>query len=510
MKKYLSVLILCFTHTLYGFNGFYIGGSVGGSLTEGRLRGSDDYISPSISGNQVYGFFSHPWDTSYASSMFAGYGWTSRCFYMGFEGFIRSSFNDFAITRNNLIAGTDGHTFQERDTAQLRLGPWSYGIDARPGFFLNCNTVLYARVGVAWSRLRIQNSIRDVVHSDPFTVQFDLPFFQQRAKTKTLLRLGVGVEKAICSNLTLRTDYVFTDSGRLTLNKMGMGTFPGFALPEVIDSRNLHLRNHELLIGVSYYFQSCGYQSCNNGNPCPSQCPCFGGFYIAGGLGGTILTNKINGIARGDFSVSGTAGTVLQTLSPRHSATAFDGTLSVGYGFNNRCFYGGFEGFVQYARPRGTSKDFSFPIGETGGGDAFSIDVSNTMQLRPWHGGFAFRPGVIVDAKTLLYATIGTSFGVIKDDMSIDATGAFADLVGSGSARFTSSSTHASLRLGGGMEWAFRPCWHLRLDYAYDDYGTLRIRRSSSALTTAVDVISTDARIRFRTHSATLGLARYF
>jgi opacity protein-like surface antigen len=72
--------------------------------------------------------------------------------------------------------------------------------------------------------------------------------------------------------------------------------------------------------------------------------------------------------------------------------------------------------------------------------------------------------------------------------------------------------TRAALRAGGGLEQAFYGPWHLRLDYRFTDYGTVRVQGFTSAVEGVIGLVSLsiDSKIHPRDHALTLGLSRYF
>ena len=390
----------------------------------------------------------------------------------------------------------------EGDKTKIRVGPWHYGIDARPGFLLDPATLLYARVGIEWARIKLEE-IADYRAFGGGSLQFDLPIYASRSKPASHLRLGLGFEKYIGSHVSFRGDYVYTDYGSVSVSENVTGYNTGGAATQGVESVNVHLRNHSLLFGLAYHFCPVGCEGFEYNYNCPS----FTGVYVAGTVGGALLNGDVHGHVLANLADTGAMDL---GLSPNLERVNFDATLYLGFGFEKGCLYAGVEGFAQYARPQSSQFDGTRPNPETGGGDIQTINTTNKFSLRPWHGGVALRPGFLVSSNTLLYGTIGTSIGVIEGKSNVTAigNGAGSD---AGKLSFSSSSVRASLRVGAGIEYAWNPCWHIRLDYAYDNYGSLHMHTTQTTATAAGPaVLSEDIRAQFTTHSANIGIARYF
>lgn len=505
MKKYILLVLCLVTRQLSALDGFYCGGSIGGSVTEGPARQNLEFIDAAINVDQFYNFQSHFLDGSVDASFFAGYNLLLNPFCIGVEGFVRSSSSEYSISRSNQTADSDcGFLYQQEDKTKFRVGPWHYGVDVRPGLLVGTCACLYGRVGVEWSTIKIQESAQSTVYADD-VLEFILPVSNAHTKKRAHLRLGVGFEKCLGSHLALRTDYIYTDYGRSALASAVNGVNTGGGSTQANDSVNGHLRNHALLVGLSYYFWPIV-------NACPNVCcgcPCFRGFYVAGAVGGTLLNGQVEGTAQSSFiDASGDTGSIVQTLSPKLSQTSVNGTLYFGYGIAYRFLYGGVEGVVQYAHLSNREIDSS---NSNGGGDVFNIQAKTRIELLPWHIGVAFRPGLLLNAQTLLYGSVGTSLGVLKGKSAVSTFGS-SGLEGSGQLDFSSKSTHASLRVGGGLEYALNSRWHLRLDYVFEDFGKLEMKKSitTTVPNTTTTTVAVDAEVRFTTHTATLGVARYF
>jgi opacity protein-like surface antigen len=82
----------------------------------------------------------------------------------------------------------------------VRVGPWYYGIDARPGILLSPSTLLYGRIGVCGTSLKLNTDA-----SNEFTAvgTFEQTSFSgSKRRNGAFLRLGGGIEHHLTSNLT--------------------------------------------------------------------------------------------------------------------------------------------------------------------------------------------------------------------------------------------------------------------------------------------------------------------
>lgn len=128
------------------------------------------------------------------------------------------------------------------------------------------------------------------------------------------------------------------------------------------------------------------------------------------------------------------------------------GGVQVGYNHRVGNFFIGLEADLQTADISGST---SF------GSKAFSYSASTSVD---WFGTARVRAGYATDAM-LIYATGGLAFA----NIDVDAT--FKN--SNGTAQLSSSDTQVGFVLGGGVEFALRPNWSLKLEYQYLNFGSL-------------------------------------
>jgi outer membrane immunogenic protein len=131
-------------------------------------------------------------------------------------------------------------------------------------------------------------------------------------------------------------------------------------------------------------------------------------------------------------------------------------------------------------------------------GTALTLD-----QHLEWFGTFRGRAGVLVNPKTLLYATGGLAYGSIK------STGALAGFNGNGGAIVsiaTSSDVRAGWTVGAGAEFMFSRNWSGKIEYLYMDLGRFNNTFTLAPLAT----IGVNTSSHFTDHIARVGLNYHF
>lgn len=136
------------------FDGFYVGGDIGGTVSSTKVNSSDK-----IAGDGVLG------------GLFAGYGLTYNSLYFGAEA------NGSLSSLKSTLAGTD------------LTRKYGFGIAGRAGYVFNPTTMAYGVVG--WERGRFE--VKDAVSKDSAWLDG--------------LRLGIGLEHKLTQNISLRGEF---------------------------------------------------------------------------------------------------------------------------------------------------------------------------------------------------------------------------------------------------------------------------------------------------------------
>ena len=160
------------------------------------------------------------------------------------------------------------------ETAQL--GPWEGSIDFTPGIMW-CDTLFYARVGVAGNRIKLKTSVdftipvSEDLMNFPFDTVSTANIYGANSKNKHALRLGFGLSTYISENLSVNVNYIFTRYGKVrtficptnvteilqTSVAQTTGAAPITLPPLYLSSdASIRIKRQTFTIGLNYYFDS--------------------------------------------------------------------------------------------------------------------------------------------------------------------------------------------------------------------------------------------------------------
>jgi opacity protein-like surface antigen len=156
-------------------------------------------------------------------SLFFGGGGFWDNLYAGVEA--QANFNSIETTKD--LTGGAG---QKSGELSIKI-PYTAALDFRPGYLFNQQVIVYGRLGIAGSMLKVSNELSPAEDVSKF-----IPG----------LRLGLGVDAFVTTDWSLRFDYVFTkyldadSSYNLTKTKVVNNTYGE--------------KMHQFGIGVAYHF----------------------------------------------------------------------------------------------------------------------------------------------------------------------------------------------------------------------------------------------------------------
>lgn len=178
--------------------------------------------------------------------------------------FAAELFGEAASKKNNVTYNafnqvpTDAVNTFLSTNVKSQLKDFEYGIDLRPGFIINCNTLIYGRAGASFNRLNLSsNTTFNIVDNN---TQTSSPNSLSIDDTKNVvgLRLGFGVEHALPCNFAITADYIYTKYFN-DVNVNGTANVINTVVPSVTvnglnNSISSTMTTQTILFGLKYYF----------------------------------------------------------------------------------------------------------------------------------------------------------------------------------------------------------------------------------------------------------------
>ncbi|MBS0288656.1 MAG: outer membrane beta-barrel protein [Proteobacteria bacterium] len=253
------------------FDGFYLGGSFGGTSTSVVQDQITEFRVFDDSNDDLEVFTFHidgpnalKTSNSLKGAIFAGYGQAWNQFYFGGEIFVdlaryknyNSVEDDFTLGSPNGIVGQFlTYAIVTGNSTHTKLNQFQYGLDLRPGVLLTPTSMLYGRVGFAINDLDL-NSDSFVLASDVGDIEGgSLALSLSEEKDKVAWRIGLGLEQSILPCLSCRLDYIYTYYGKARVT----GDVTTFVNPSFFiildDDTFVKTYNNTVMLGLSYYFK---------------------------------------------------------------------------------------------------------------------------------------------------------------------------------------------------------------------------------------------------------------
>ncbi len=158
-------------------------------------------------------------------------------------------------TETDFYDSFEGITVQLTTDTDINLNSFEPVIDIKPGFKVGINTLLYARVGVAFNEIEIKNK----VHFSE-DMNGDVTFITDReisnSESVAGLRLGAGMEHRFSEHMAVNVDYVYTTYGSVDVS--GYGDIEAYNDAPLSDalaiSNSVNVSRDMVMIGLNYYF----------------------------------------------------------------------------------------------------------------------------------------------------------------------------------------------------------------------------------------------------------------
>ncbi len=518
MRSFLLTLALSCSG-LAAFEGFYVGGSIGGHLTEGSQTGLSTSTLNILSPNQILASSSNLreklFDHDVTGILFAGYGIRCCQLYLAAEGFLQ--FSPTRFKARGYVNEISSRIEQIDNATSICEGinTHQWGIDFLPGWYLNCSTLLYGRLGLSTARWHLKAGTE--FQFDNVFDSGEVSVMSSKKKDFISFRAGLGIEKRLTRRLSLRADYIYTDYGKISVNG-SVSTLSPVNLSPIFVSNKTAIRcyDHALMLGLCYRF-NCLRPACLEPPPCSLA---FQGLYCGGSIGGGVLEDCQRGLLQADNDFWGETR-FLNTPNQSYN-NQFQGALFLGYGEVWRRLYLGGELSVSTA----TNTSVEFAAGPTFintpvGGASNTLNIfydtsyDTLVEASTWPYSLDLRPGVLLTPRTLFYGRVGISAAKIKVDSHAVDSGFI--IVAPTSQWILPEHTskdkwNPALRLGIGIEYQLCSRLHLRADYVHTNLGRVSINDTSLGTDTQGHPItlSNTLRSRLRNNSVVIGLSYYF
>ncbi|MBA2709314.1 MAG: porin family protein [Tatlockia sp.] len=232
------------------WNGFYIGGNLGGLFSKFHGSVSD---APYIDNSGVYfPSFAQPYNANqhrFAGGAQLGYLYQINQFIYGTEiGLLGFNLNNKHTLKKEEV-GQFINIFKSGDSFSSK-SKWQASWIARIGSPIQ-NWLVYGLGGVAIMNHEISTQITSIV------IDGDLFPASQGSEIKTLVggTVGLGSEYALCSNFRIGLEYRYTDFGKrqYRVGQSAVSSLPnGFIFTDL--HANSKLVNNSVLVRFNYYF----------------------------------------------------------------------------------------------------------------------------------------------------------------------------------------------------------------------------------------------------------------
>ena len=420
-----------------------------------------------------------------------GYNYQFDQWVLGVEG----SVDGAAISRDTLIpavdptgvawwtAGSVAGTFRSDLQGSVR---------ARAGYTFD-RLLVYGTGGLAIGQFSSQLTLAGVDLIGPFFTSTG-----EHSTTRTGWTVGGGLEYALNTHWSLRSEYRYSDFGYLR---------DDFSVP--VDgfqlSASRHVAQNQLQVGFSYKFGGPEPEPAALivKGPAPSAAPVlksvapppvappappvaidwtgvYAGLQIGYGWGDNdgSFSYATPGGLWGQSGLNGDAIAVGGSKNLNGDAQGVIAGAHVGYNRQFDRWVVGVEGAID---PALMTRRLSILVPDTGADPDGGLGIGATATGSVWssiQGSLRARAGYALD-RVLFYGSGGAAFGAFSS--SFQLYGMDLSL-----APFYAANMHTSTRVGwtagGGVEYAINPHWSVRGEYRYSDFGHLRDFPAASSL----------------------------
>ena len=259
------------------FDGFYAGVRGGATETNASLNNQTvmnytdfnnlffESMDTTILSNTV-----HAYGTSGAGDIFLGYGQliNHSNFYVGGEIFGGIT-EDTPAKMTNMSATTQDITGIDNINAintqvKAHFNNNVFGVDFRPGYVFDQHTMLYGRIGAAFTQatLDTNTTVTSSINNfmSPVTPLISSMSYSTN-KDLIGLRLGFGIQHTISDKFSVTADYIYTNYGKVKSSSNGVvntynydGDFINVEPGTISGQSSTTISTQSLMLGLSYRF----------------------------------------------------------------------------------------------------------------------------------------------------------------------------------------------------------------------------------------------------------------
>jgi outer membrane immunogenic protein len=351
----------------------------------------------------------------------------------------------------------------------------------RLGYAFADRLLAYVTGGVAYSEFAASNSGLSS-ESTPIAIDYS---HTTGAMTSTRIgwAAGAGVEYALGNNLSIRSEYLFSEYSGFTAPYLNTALAVPATISGTFSTGTLGI--HLVRAGLNYKFGAPGdLPAAGNFAVHAPASPSFNwtGFYagINGGYGAGVATPALSESSL--VLLFGPSQNNTANVSDRLRASGFTAGGQLGYNWLPASkFLAGFETDLQWSDIHASSRSSS--------SGAYNLPAlltyfsnSSTSVGQNWFGTTRLRLGYLVSDRFLAYATGGLAYSSIRADYA-----ASSGDNGGGSSLTTTSGARNSTRIGwtagAGAEYAMTGNLSVKTEYLYSEYSGFAIPYQTTAAT---------------------------
>ncbi len=257
-----ALALLSLNATALPFDGFYIGGVVGGTKAKVSNNENTDeliivagteiqHISQDSAGNYA--------DSSWIGGPELGFGMVfAQHYYLGLEGV--AQFESIESKRSSTVLPTPATNIVYNHSTQAKLSN-ELAVTFNPGIVINKTTLLYGKIGPTWGRFSSSGALDFREDFQGQGIAGNQVNFDEDAAYKVGLRLGLGIEHYFMDHLSLKLEYLNSNYGQINSGKVHSAPvlLNGVVDPIAAGSMGsiqdkLRFRNNTVMLGFNYHF----------------------------------------------------------------------------------------------------------------------------------------------------------------------------------------------------------------------------------------------------------------